>query len=137
MSFTAIILAAAKTVGVPGALLLAICTNESGLQNVHTPYDSGSSSYGICQVKEGTAKLVGMKIAGGSLLVPEINAEAAARYLKLQLERYDGDWIKATSAYNLGVYRESHIHPGYPINRTYIKRVRQYLAENQYRLDTP
>jgi hypothetical protein len=38
---------------------------------------------------------------------------------------------------NLGIYKESKHYPGYPINRTYTKNVKKFLAENQYKLDTP
>ena len=67
MSYSAIILAAAKAVGVPGALLLAICTHESNLQNVIAPQDHGSPSYGLCQVKQDTAKALGYLGDGNGL----------------------------------------------------------------------
>ena len=60
-SIATIILAAAKSISVPGALLLAICTHESGLKNVTVQQDGGSPSYGVCMVKDGTARMVGFK----------------------------------------------------------------------------
>lgn len=135
MTFTAIILSAAKSIGVPGVLLLAICTHESGLRNIQTLQDHGSTSYGICQVKEGTASLVGLNVGGNRLLVPSINAEAAARYLKLQLDRYEGDWCKATAAYNAGTYNPSAAEPGHPRNLKYVKGVTLLLdAEHKDKL---
>jgi len=129
MTFSAIILAAAKSVGVPGSLLLAICSYESGLKNVQVLQDHGSASYGICQVKEGTAKLVGLEVSGDGLLIPKINAEAAARYLKLQLDRYDGDWCKSVAAYNSGTYVESKVIVGKPRNFKYVKGVTLLLDD--------
>ena len=128
--FSTIILAAAKAVGVPGALLLAICTHESGLRNVEAPHDHGSPSYGLCQVKEDTAKILGYTGDGHGLMNPETTAKYASLYLKYQLDRYQGDWLMATSAYNAGSYSESTRHPGYPKNIKYINKIRKLLPED-------
>lgn len=128
MDYSAIILAIAKTVGVPGHLLLAICTHESNLINVLVPHDMGSPSYGLCQVKENTAKMLGFKDSAKELMNPETNVKYAAMYLKMQLERYDGDWCMATAAYNAGTYNPSEI-PGKPRNLKYIKQVILHLDE--------
>lgn len=123
LSYSAIILSAAKLIGVPGALLLAICTHESGLQNVIAPQDHGSPSYGLCQLKYDTARGVGYKGDANGLMNPETNARFAATYLKVQLDRYDGDWCHATASYNAGTYNESTILPGNPKNLKYVKGV--------------
>lgn len=136
MSFTSIILLAAKKAGVSGALLLAICTHESGLRNVLVPHDGGSPSYGICQVKYDTAKMIGFSGKEKDLMDPTINAKWAAEYLKFQKERYDGDWMKSTAAYNSGTYNESRKIPGCPRNLTYLKYVQKKLDENlQHKLE--
>lgn len=149
MTFSAIILAAAKSIGVPGALLLAICTHESNLTNVMVPQDNGSPSYGLCQIKEETANQLGFEgkptgpmqesdaIPGTmapsgmpvGLMLPKVNAKYAAKYLKMQLDRYEGDWCKATAAYNAGKYNPSKVLPGKPRNLMYIKRVVLHLDE--------
>ena len=129
MTYSTIILAIAKTVGVPGALLLAICTHESHLQNVVAPQDHGSPSYGLCQIKQDTAKAMGYTGDGQGLMNPDTNVRYAAQYLKMQLERYDGDWCKATSAYNAGIYTESKVVPGKPRNLKYIKGVTLLLDD--------
>lgn len=121
--FSTIILAAAKAVGVPGALLLAICTHESGLRNVEAPHDHGSPSYGLCQLKLDTAKGLGYQGNGPGLMVPETNAKYAAQYLKMQLERYDGDWCKSVAAYNSGTYNPSTKSPGKPRNYKYVQKI--------------
>lgn len=129
MSYSALILSIAKIVGVPGALLLAICTHESNLQNVIAPHDHGSPSYGLCQVKEDTAKALGFQGSGGGLMIPELNVHYAAKYLKVQLDRYDGDWCKAVSAYNSGTFIESTHFPGQPKNLQYVNKVVLHLDE--------
>lgn len=136
MSFTSIILLAAKKAGVSGALLLAICTHESGLRNVLVPHDGGSPSYGICQVKYDTAKMIGFSGKEKDLMDPAINAKWAAEYLKFQKERYDGNWMKSTAAYNSGTYNESKKIPGCPRNLRYIKHVQKKLDEDlQHKLE--
>jgi soluble lytic murein transglycosylase-like protein len=129
MDFVTIILAAAKSVGISGSLLLAICTHESGLKNVKVPYDNGSASYGICQVKFSTAKGLGHKGNAQDLMNPEINAKWAAEYLKYQLKRYNYNIYKATAAYNSGRYNESTKKPGFAKNHLYVKKVQKKLPE--------
>lgn len=135
MSYSAIILLAAKKAGVSGALLLAICTHESGLNNVFVPHDNGSPTYGICQVKYDTAKMLGFTGEAKDLMVPSVNAKWAASYLKYQKKRYDGNWCKATAAYNSGTYNESKKVPGCPRNLKYVKNVQRKLEETlQFKL---
>lgn len=130
MSFTVIILAAAKKIGVSGSLLLAICSHESGLNNVYVHHDGGSPTYGICQIKYETAKMVGFTGEAKELMDAEKNAKWAATYLKYQKSRYAGDWIKSTAAYNSGTYFESKTVPGCPRNLQYLKYVQEKLEES-------
>lgn len=130
MTFTTIILMAAKKAGISGALLLAICTHESGLKNVLVPHDGGSPTYGICQIKYDTAKMIGFTGNAKDLMTPEVNAKWAAQYLKYQKARYDGDWVKSVAAYNSGTYNESKKVPGCPRNLKYIRYVQQKLDEH-------
>lgn len=128
MTYTAIILAAAAKVKVSGALLLAICTYETNLTNMTVYHDGGSPSYGICQVKYGTAKMLGFKGKAEDLINPKINAKWAARYLKYQVDRYgESDWCKLAAAYNAGTYTESKKVPGKPRNLKYVRRVQKKL----------
>jgi soluble lytic murein transglycosylase-like protein len=129
MTYTAIILKWAKTVGVSGKLLLAICSYESNLTNVVVYHDGGSPSYGICQVKYGTAQMLGFKGKAQDLVDPRVNAKWAALYLKSQIDRYDGDWCKAAAAYNAGTFNESKKFPGKPRNLKYIRRIQAKLPE--------
>lgn len=130
MGYVTIIIAAAKKAGVNGALLLAICSHESGLNNVLVPHDGGSPTYGICQIKHGTAQMLGYKGNENGLMNPETNAKWAAKYLKYQKNRYDGAWVKAVAAYNSGTYNESKKIPGCPRNLRYLKHVQKKLHES-------
>lgn len=134
MTFTSIILAAAKSAHVSGSLLLAICTYETGLTNVTVYRDGGSPSYGICQVKYDTAKMLGFHGKAEALVNPFTNAKYAAEYLKYQEVRpddprggYGNDWCKLTAAYNAGRYNESKKSPGYPRNLIYVREVQKHI----------
>ena len=130
MSYISMIVLAAKKAKVSGALLLAICTHESGLTNTLVPHDGGSPTYGVCQVKYDTAKMLGFTGKPKDLMTPEINIKWAAQYLKYQHERYDGDWCKTVAAYNAGTYNESKKAPGKPRNLKYVRNVQRKLAES-------
>lgn len=131
MDYTSIILLAAKKVGVSGSILLAICTHETGLKNVMVPHDGGSPTYGVCQVKAGTAMDLGHKGKPEDLLKVEVNAKYAALMLKKQYDRYDGNYCRAVAAYNAGSYLESVKTPGYPKNLKYVNGVKERLSDEE------
>lgn len=126
--YAEIILKWARFWKVPGHLLLAICTHETGLKNIVHHNDGGSSSYGICQIKAETARSLNFSGKDSDLMDPNVNAGYAAKYLLKQLDRYDGDWCMATAAYNAGRYNPSVI-PGKPRNLKYIKAVTLHLDD--------
>jgi soluble lytic murein transglycosylase-like protein len=128
MNFIQIILGAAKSVKVSGAILVAICTHESGLNNIAIQ-DRGSFTYGICQVKYETASMLGYEGSPEGLMDPKINAIYAATYLRYQHNRY-GNWCKAIAAYNAGRYNESKILPGKPRNIKYVRNVQMKLNKS-------
>lgn len=79
------------------------------------------------------------------LFGPYTNAFYAAKYLKKQLDRYDGSWIAAIAAYNSGTLKTCQSKgyftsrsglkisciPGAPINQKYVDRVLKYLYQSQ------
>lgn len=132
MTYTALILAAAKAAKVSGSLLLAICTYESGgLKNVIVPHDGGSPSYGVCQMKFETAKMLGYKGKADGLMTPATNVKWAANYLAYQQERYKtSDWHVIAASYNAGSYNPSSKVPGCPRNLKYVNRVKKLLDED-------
>lgn len=87
----------------PPNLLTAICYTESKLTPTAIHHDDGGSdSLGLCQVKLATARWMGFKGTQQNLLLPEVNAYYAGKYLKHQLVRYNGNVTKAVIAYNIG-----------------------------------
>ena len=129
MDYATIIGLAAKKVGISGALLLAVCVHESGLKNITNEFDHGSPSIGVCQLKKKTAEMLGFKGNRIALENPATNIWWAAKYLKWQLERYDGNACKAISAYNSGSYHESKKKPGYPRNLKYVKSIKNLISD--------
>lgn len=128
MTIPAIILGAAKTWKVSGALLLAICTQESSLTNAYVHHDGGSPSIGVCQLKYSTAKMVGFRGKPKDLMNPVINANYAAKYLAYQSERYGAnEWVKLAAAYNAGSYNASSKLKGCPRNVKYVRFVKKRL----------
>lgn len=130
MNFVQTLLTAAKSAKISGAILVAICSHESGLSNIVTPRDHGSASYGICQIKHDTATMLGYHGKPEGLMDPKTNAKYAAIYLKYQFDRYDGDWCRAVAAYNAGRYNPSKKEPGHPRNIKYVLKVAKKLNKS-------
>ena len=87
----------------PPQLLESVCFVETkwDVKAVH-PHDGKGDSLGICQVKLATAQMLGFKGTAAQLMVPSTNIRYAAKYLRHQLNRYNGDVTKAIIAYNRG-----------------------------------
>jgi soluble lytic murein transglycosylase-like protein len=128
MIVTKLILSIAKSVGVPGSLLLAICTHESNLDSTVIVHDNGSPSYGLCQIKFDTAKSLGFTGDAKELMIPKVNVKYSALYLKMQLDRYGWNWCRATASYNSGTYNPSKF-PNIPRNIKYVNHIINLLDE--------
>ena len=122
------IVKAAELVEVPTALVLAVCWHEGwGLNDakrgkaVLNKPDGATYSYGICQVKLETAQYLDARFKHRTKATPDrlktdfVNAFYAAKYLKVQLAEYDGDWRLAIDAYNKGSNPKA--------NTEYVRRV--------------
>ena len=131
MTYLSIIIAAAKAAHVSVILLYAICSHESRNFTLdYAQYDNGSPSYGVCQVKEGTAQMFGYKGNPMDLRNAEVSTKYAALYLKYQIDRYgENNWCALVSAYNAGSYNESTKMPGFPKNLKYVRLVQQKLPD--------
>lgn len=105
------------------AVMAALCSVESsGNPSAINPNDGGSPSYGLCQIKLGTARMMGFKGTTEELWHnPEINHYYAMKYFKWQLERYDGDLLKAIAAYNSGSIK--YKRNGDFVNLNYVRKV--------------
>lgn len=127
----AAIISAAKVAAVPPALLLSVCHVESNLRNVVSPADGGSASYGPCQVKLTTARMVAKRAIGPmELMDVETNARIAGAYLAHLARRYRGDWCRAVVAYNRG---SAHVDAPSCRNNPYYKRVLGRLKTRPWR----
>jgi|SRR5579859_2267585 len=111
-----------NTYKLPTGLVSALCWAESAHQTqVYNAELDGHKSLGVCEIKLDTARMMGFHGTEKQLLNPKMNIKYAAKYLKWQIERYDGDVYKGIAAYNSGTYREDKRHR--PKNRRYVARV--------------
>lgn len=118
---------AADKVEVPRELLLALCYGENNFRtdNKPTHIDGKSLSYGQCQIKLSTAQDMDkiykhkVKVNAERLEHVKVNAFYAAKYLKLKLKKYDGNWQLSVDAYN------KHIAKG--VNTSYVKKFNKGL----------
>lgn len=108
---------AAQKVGVSPALLRAVAQAESnGIQNAISP----AGAIGVMQLMPETARSLGVNPFN-----TEQNILGGARYLRYQLDRFDGDIPLALAAYNAGpgaVEKYGGIPP-YKETRDYVARV--------------
>lgn len=96
-------IATTYTFNLPPGLLSALCYVESHHKVDAIHHDDGDSdSLGIGQVKLKTARWLGFKGTKAQLMIPEVNIYYSGRYLKLQINRYNGNLEKALTAYNRG-----------------------------------
>jgi soluble lytic murein transglycosylase-like protein len=106
----------------PTGLLSALCYVESNHKiNVSKVENDGSNSLGVCEIKLGTARMMGFLGTEKRLMQPKNNIKYAAKYLNYQIHRYHGDIYKAIGAYNSGTYHQNRKHQAK--NKIYIERV--------------
>lgn len=120
--------ATSQSLGLPPGLLSAVCYVES--KHNPTAYahkDGKTSSFGLCQVKEATARILGFKGPVNKLQDPRTNIYFAGKYLQYQLIRYSGDVRKSVSAYNAGTHRVTP--EGRTRNVSYVSNVFKAWAE--------
>lgn len=111
-----------QTFNLPPGLLSALCHTESNHRtHVVNVGDGNGNSLGVCQVQILTAKTLGFKGTEKQLMDPTINVYYSGKYLRKQLNRYDGDIRKAVAAYNSGTYYESK--KGFAVNQKYVNLV--------------
>lgn len=123
----------AEEFGLPPALLKAVIKVESDFDPYafrHEPWvrhlRSPDSSFGLTQILESTARELGFKGACRDLYHPATNIHYGAKYLKKQLDRYEGDVASAVAAYNAGtaVRRRGKFR-----NQKYVDRVTEAMEE--------
>jgi len=98
-----LLIAAALAQGVPQDIFVAMCSVESNLNpKAVNRGDGGADSIGICQVQMPAARHVGFTGTRAELFKPSVNANVAAKYFRMQLDRYNGNVVDAVVAYNAG-----------------------------------
>lgn len=116
----------ADTVGVDANLLKAMIVEESGGRQ-HAR--SSRNAKGLMQLIDTTAQSMGVK----NVWDPHQNIQGGARYLKQQLEKFNGDISLALASYNAGpgnVERYNGIPP-FRETRNYVKRVMNLFSAFQ------
>lgn len=108
--------------GVQPAVIAATIQIESSGYSGTT---GAADEIGLMQIKCDTAKMMGFKGDCARLFNPDLNVLYGAKYLKHQLQRYDGNLAKMFSAYNAGTYTKA--------NKTYVGRaMRAYQQYQNY-----
>lgn len=123
------IVASANEVGISPELLTAVCWVESNHRNVNNWSDGNSASYGPCQIKYTTAKMLGFDGPISSLYDPKVSTLFAAKFLRKQLNRYDYHWLHAIAAYNTGRLKTND--QGQIVNKKYVTKVLQAMQEGR------
>ena len=90
-----IVTQAAERNHVDPELVRAVITTESNWNSFAV---SSTGAQGLMQLIPGTARLMGV----GNAFDPAQNVDGGVRYLRMLLERYNGDLSKALAAYNAG-----------------------------------
>lgn len=120
----------AKSLSLPTALLLGLCSVESNLNPGAVHFDDGgANSHGLCQIKLKTAQQYDEDLDVRDLYDPVINATMAGYHLKSLLKRYKGDVRCAVAAYNAGSCKKNE--KGQIYNRTYVRKVMNEYARYQ------
>ena len=120
--------AAAAKYGIDPAVLKGLIKQESGF---NPNAGSSAGAQGLTQLMPGTASSLGVT----DLHDPAQSIDGGAHYLKMQLDRFGGDYSKALAAYNAGpgaVQRFGGIPP-YSETQNYVKNVLSFAQ--QYRQD--
>lgn len=129
-TLAALFLTVSQTLSLPPGLLSAVCYVESGHRTTAmNQSDGGSPSVGLCQIKAATARGMGYRGTDMVLAKPGVNAYWAGKYLRYQLDRYNGDVLKALSAYNAGTHRVNA--KGEIMNRKYVAKVVNAWSESR------
>jgi soluble lytic murein transglycosylase-like protein len=126
------ITAAAKKYGLDPALLAGLVKQESGFNpNAGSP----AGARGLTQLMPGTAAGLGVT----NVLDPAQSLDGGARYLRAQLDAFDGDVARALAAYNAGpgaVQRYGGVPP-YAETQNYVRAVQANAAAYRGAAPTP
>lgn len=102
----------------PEKLVKSVIRQESGFNEKAV---SSKGAKGLMQLMPETAELLGIK----DVFNPAENIEGGTRYLKMMLEKFNGDVVKALAAYNAGpetVEKKGGV-PRYEETVNYVKNI--------------
>lgn len=104
MLYTDLVQEQARSQGVQPEWILGVMRRESAFK---ADAESHVKALGLMQLMPATAREVGnklgMKVSGKSeILEPATNVQLGSAYLSRMLSRFDGDYARATAAYNAG-----------------------------------
>jgi soluble lytic murein transglycosylase-like protein len=123
-AYSDLIQAAAAKYGLDASVLKGLIKQESGFNpNAGSP----AGAQGLTQLMPATAASLGVT----DVHDPAQAIDGGARYLKLQLDRFGGDYTKALAAYNAGpgaVQRFGGVPP-YAETRNYVTKVLGYADQ--------
>jgi soluble lytic murein transglycosylase-like protein len=115
---------AASKYGIDPAVLKGLIKQESGF---NPGAGSSAGAQGLTQLMPGTAASLGVT----DLQDPAQSIDGGAHYLRMQLDRFAGDYSRALAAYNAGpgaVQRYGGIPP-YAETRNYVQNVLTFASE--------
>ena len=109
----------ARKAGIDIYVALAIAEVESAYNPQAVNLEDPGSSLGLFQLSKQTAKTL-CNLGRPDVFDYKLNTACAYKFIKYQLERYNGDYIKVILAYNAGSYI---LRDGMPINVSYLRKV--------------
>jgi soluble lytic murein transglycosylase-like protein len=127
-SYDSLMDASASKYGIDPAVLKGLVKQESGF---NPNAGSSAGAQGLTQLMPATAASLGVT----DVHDPAQSIDGGAHYLRMQLDRFGGDYTKALAAYNAGpgaVQRYGGVPP-YAETRNYVTNVLSFA--NQYRQD--
>ena len=124
--YNTIINEAAKKYGIEAALIKAIIMAESGYNYKAI---SKSGAIGLMQLMPETADALGVE----DIFDPAHNVQGGTKYIRLLLDRFDGNLELALAAYNAGStkVRKYNGIPPFRATKIYIKKVFEYYWRYQ------
>ncbi|WP_272978774.1 MULTISPECIES: transglycosylase SLT domain-containing protein [Idiomarina] len=111
MAYSEIINLSSEKYGIDPAWAMAITRRESSFR---ADAYSGAGARGLMQILPGTAKLLRNDDSFKRLNTPEVNVALGTYYLSRLKERFDGNHVLATAAYNAGYYKVKDWLPSEP-----------------------
>lgn len=118
-----IIKKASEKYSVSESLIKSIIKQES---NFNSKAVSPKGAKGLMQLMPETAKLLGVK----NVFNPEENINGGVKYLKMLLNKFNGDVVKALAAYNAGPKAVEKYNgvPDYAETKSYVKNILENLG---------